>query len=248
VGFEGIVMGDLLLRGAIEVKDNRSMTQKQANAKPAHSAKTPLVTYAIVSVLSAIIGFGGVYAILQPSEPRSSVPSSVAPVASGTPAQPTAVGNPLATGDMLTFVFKKSPESVPEFSFEDGAGVKKTLADWKGKVVLLNLWATWCAPCRKEMPALDRLQKELGSDKFEVVALSVDRQGVAASKTFLEDAKVTTLKLYVESTSKSVGLLRASGLPATLLIDAQGREVGRLAGPAEWDSADAKRLILSVVK
>ena len=149
---------------------------------------------------------------------------------------------------MVTFVFAKAPNAVPEFTFEDGAGAARTLGQWKGKVVLLNLWATWCAPCRKEMPALDRLQKELGSDAFDVVALSVDRAGVPASRKFLDDAKVSNLKLYVESTSKSVGLLHASGLPTTILIDREGREIGRLAGPAEWDGADAKRLIGSVLK
>jgi thiol-disulfide isomerase/thioredoxin len=105
-----------------------------------------------------------------------------------------------------------------------------------------------CAPCRKEMPALDALQKELGGDRFEVVALSVDRQGAAASKKFLDETKVTNLKLYVESTARSIGTLRATGLPTTILIDREGREIGRLAGPAEWNSADAKRLIASVLK
>ena len=157
-------------------------------------------------------------------------------------------GNPLSTGEMAAFVFRKTPEAIPEFTFEDGGGATKTLADWKGKVVLLNLWATWCAPCRKEMPALDRLQKELGGDTFEVIALSVDRQGAPASKKFLEETKVANLKLYVESTSKSIGMLRAAGLPTTILIDKDGLEIGRLAGPAEWDSADAKRLIGSMLK
>ena len=79
---------------------------------------------------------------------------------------------------MAAFVFRKAPEALPEVNFQDATGKERTLADWRGKVVLLNLWATWCLPCRKEMPALDRLQKELGSDKFEVVAISVDRKGL----------------------------------------------------------------------
>ena len=210
------------------------------NDKNDGARKTPLAATASVAVLSAVLGFWGVTAVMRPVG-TSEGPSTV------TAPAPATAGNQLSSGEMQTFVFSKSPELVPEFKFEDAGGVR-TLADWKGKVVLLNLWATWCAPCRKEMPALDRLQKALGGDQFEVVALSVDRAGAPASKKFLEEAKVANLKLYTESTSKSIGTLRAAGLPTTILIDREGREVGRLAGPAEWDSADAKKLIQSVIK
>lgn len=206
-------------------------------------AKTPATTYAIVAALSGLMGFGAVYAIMRPSDNSKPAVEAAKPAA-----PPASAANPLATGDMVTFVFKKSPDAVPMFKFEDETGAERSLADWKGKVVLLNLWATWCAPCRKEMPALDRLQKEFGSSQFEVVAISVDRQGAAASKKFLQETKTEHLKLYIESTSRSVGTLRAAGLPTTILIDTEGREVGRLAGPAEWDSADAKRLIRASLK
>src|SRR5262249_13752068 len=116
------------------------------------------------------------------------------------------------------------------------------------KVVLLNLWATWCLPCRKEMPSLERLQAALGSDKFEVVALSVDRKGLEASKRFLDDIKVEKLGLYVDATARASSDLRVVGLPAMLLIDAEGGEIGRLLGPAEWDGEDAKRLIGAAVR
>jgi thiol-disulfide isomerase/thioredoxin len=149
---------------------------------------------------------------------------------------------------MAAFVFRKEPEALPEFKFQDAEGRERTLADWRGKVVLLNLWATWCLPCRKEMPSLDRLQKELGSDRFEVVALSVDRKGLAASKKFLDETKVERLALHVDATARANSDLRVVGLPATILIDAQGREIGRLLGPAEWDSEDAKRLIRTVLQ
>jgi len=149
---------------------------------------------------------------------------------------------------MAAFVFRKAPEPLPEVSFVDGAGASRSLNDWRGKVVLLNLWATWCAPCRKEMPSLDRLQKELGSDRFEVVALSVDRSGIAGAKEFLGEIDVSALELYVDPTARASSALKAIGLPATLLIDTQGREIGRLTGPAEWNSEDAKRLILSVLQ
>jgi thiol-disulfide isomerase/thioredoxin len=149
---------------------------------------------------------------------------------------------------MAAFVFRKEPEALPAIKFQDAEGRERTLTDWRGKVVLLNLWATWCLPCRKEMPSLDRLQKELGSDKFEVVALSVDRKGVEASKKFLNETKVERLGLYVDASARAISELRVVGLPATLLLDGQGREIGRLLGPAEWDSEDAKRLIRSVLQ
>src|SRR5262252_7026311 len=98
------------------------------------------------------------------------------PAAQTPAAAPSGPGsNALSQGQMAAFVFRKAPEALPEVKFEDASGKPRTLAEWKGKVILLNLWATWCLPCRKEMPALDRLQRELGSDQFEVVALSVDR-------------------------------------------------------------------------
>ena len=132
--------------------------------------------------------------------------------------------------------------------FTDSAGKERSLADFKGKVVLLNLWATWCAPCREEMPSLDRLQKELGSDAFEVVALAVDRTGADNVKKFLTDIKVENLGLYVDSTAKSGSALKAIGLPTTILVDKQGREIGRLPGPAAWDSAEAKDLIRTAMQ
>jgi thiol-disulfide isomerase/thioredoxin len=155
--------------------------------------------------------------------------------------------NPLSQGQMAAFVFRKEPVGLPQLKFQDAEGRERTLADWRGKVVLLNLWATWCLPCRKEMPSLDRLQKDLGSDKFEVVALSVDRKGLEASRKFLDDIKVERLALYVDPTARANTELRAVGLPVTLLIDAQGRELGRLLGPAEWDGEDAKRLVRAAI-
>ncbi len=149
---------------------------------------------------------------------------------------------------MAAFVFKKEPEALSEVRFQDANGTEKTLSDWRGKVVLVNLWATWCAPCRKEMPALDRLQKELGSSKFEVVAISIDRTGLAGARKFLAETGVKNLALYADPTTKLSSVLKAVGLPVTVLIDAEGREIGRLVGPAEWDSEDAKRLIRAAMK
>lgn len=149
---------------------------------------------------------------------------------------------------LSAFVRKRTPETLPEITFTDGAGKPMSLADFKGKTVLLNVWATWCGPCREEMPGLDRLQAEMGSDKFEVVALSVDRGGIEASKKFLDQIKVKSLGTYVDAEGKSTKALRIIGMPTTFLIDEEGREVGRLVGPAHWDSEDAKKLIRETVR
>ena len=121
------------------------------------------------------------------------------------------------------------------------------LSSLKGKTVLLNLWATWCGPCREEMPALNNLQKELGSDKFEVIALSLDRAGYEASRKFLDDLKANDVKLYADPTAKQGMALKLIGMPTTILINKDGLEVGRIAGEAKWDSADAKKLIQETI-
>ena len=221
-----------------------------ASDTPTQSAPRRAATAVGIAALAAVAGFAAVYVTLgRPDNARS--PSKTEASSSVTAQKPAPAGpgaNALSQGHMAAFVFKKEPEPLPEAKFQDGSGKERTFADWRGKVVLLNLWATWCLPCRKEMPSLDRLQKELGSDKFEVVAVSVDRKGLAASKKFLDETKVERLALYVDPTARLNSELRAVGLPATLLVDAQGREIGRLLGPAEWDSEDAKRLIRSVLQ
>lgn len=153
----------------------------------------------------------------------------------------------VAKGDMTAFLVHAKRKPVPELAFKNGKGEPLSLKDWKGKVVLINLWATWCGPCRKEMPDLAKLQKQLGGDDFEVVAISVDRKGVKASGRFLAEAKATDLNLYVDQTTKVMKTLRAIGLPITVLVDRNGNEVGRLIGPALWDGADAIRLIKTAI-
>jgi thiol-disulfide isomerase/thioredoxin len=199
-----------------------------------------------LAAVSAMVGFGTVYALLG----REAAPPSFAQTdaTTATPAAPeklpTGPGrNALSTGEMANFVFKASPEALAEITFADASAQPLTLAGFKGRVVLLNLWATWCAPCRKEMPGLDTLQRELGSKDFEVMALSVDRAGAAASQKFLDQIKVQSLKLYVDASARAGSTLKVVGLPATLLLDRQGHEIGRLVGPAHWDSPEARRLI-----
>ena len=130
------------------------------------------------------------------------------------------------------------PKPIPELRFVDGAGRALTLADFRGKVLLLNIWATWCAPCREEMPALDRLQAQLGGERFQVVALSVDLQGAPIARKFYGEVGIKALPLYIDPTAKAAFTLDAAGLPATLLVDRAGREVGRHLGPVKWDSPE----------
>jgi thiol-disulfide isomerase/thioredoxin len=217
--------------------------------KPLRSGARTAAVALGAAAIAAVAGFAGVYVTL--GRPDNAVPPAkpaTSPASVNRP-EPSGPGlNALSRGQMAAFVFRKAPERLPEFKFQDANGRERSLADWRGKVVLLNLWATWCLPCRKEMPALDRLQKELGSDTFEVIAVSVDRKGVEASRKFLADAGIETLALYVDGSARLNSVLRAVGLPATLLIDREGREIGRLLGPAEWDSEDAKRLVRSALR
>jgi thiol-disulfide isomerase/thioredoxin len=136
-----------------------------------------------------------------------------------------------------------SPRPIAAVEFEDSQGRKRTLADFRGKVVLLNVWATWCGPCRKEMPMLDRLQQRLGSADFEVVALSIDRGGQAVIKTFFDEIGVRALTVYVDATAEAGTKLGIIGVPTTLLLDRMGREIGRATGPAEWDSPEVIDMI-----
>lgn len=136
-----------------------------------------------------------------------------------------------------------APRALPEIAFVDGAGKPRTLADFRGRTVLLNVWATWCPPCREEMPSLDRLQKKLGGPGFEVVALSIDAGGAPVVERFYKEIGIGSLAIYVDPGMRAAGALRTPGVPTTLLIDAQGRELGRHAGPAQWDGPEALRVI-----
>jgi mono/diheme cytochrome c family protein len=139
--------------------------------------------------------------------------------------------------------FHAQPLPLPDIQFLDDGGRSISLVSFKGKLVLLNLWATWCVPCREEMPSLDRLQARLGGPSFAVVPLSLDRAGVAAVRQFFTDLGIKNLPLYIDESGGSAGLLRALGIPTTLLVNIEGRELGRLLGPADWDSPEAVAMI-----
>jgi thiol-disulfide isomerase/thioredoxin len=139
------------------------------------------------------------------------------------------------------------PQAVPDLSFVDGDGNQISLADFRGKVVVLNLWATWCAPCRHEMPGLDRLQAEHGGADLHVVALSLDRGEIGQIREFYDEVGVQSLGIYHDPKAAAGRALRAPGLPTTLVIDREGREVGRVLGPAEWDSEEAVALLKAIM-
>ncbi len=136
------------------------------------------------------------------------------------------------------FVVHATPKTMPAIAFEDADGKKLSLANYKSKLVLLNIWATWCGPCRKEMPTLDRLQEKLGSAKFEVVALSIDRAGADVVRKFYNEIGIKHLKLVIDPSMRVMRVLRVVGLPMTFLVGPTGNEIGRLIGPAEWDTPE----------
>ena len=154
---------------------------------------------------------------------------------------------PFAKGDVAAFRVASEPTRLSDLSFQNAAGDKVSIADFAGKTVLLNLWATWCAPCRQEMPALDRLDAAHEGKDFSVVAVSIDTQDPAKPKAFLDEIGVTSLAFYGDPTTGIFSGLKgkgmAVGLPTTVLIDGKGCALGVMSGPAEWDSDDAKALV-----
>ncbi len=148
---------------------------------------------------------------------------------------------PLAKGEVAALAV--SPQLATPVAFAGPDGQKLSLSDFKGRAVLLNLWATWCVPCRSEMPALDRLQAEAGGSKFEVVTVNVDTARVERAGKFLDEIGVSHLQRYADHSGDTFETLRlagkALGLPTSLLIDSEGCEIGVVAGPANWTSPDA---------
>ncbi len=154
---------------------------------------------------------------------------------------------PLARGEVAALVVAETPLRLPNLAFRDAAGAEHHLADWRGRTVLLNLWATWCVPCRKEMPALDALEGKLGGPAFEVVAVSIDTRDPDKARSWLKEVGIGRLAYYADPSAKVFQDLkvlgRAAGMPTTLLVDPSGCEIGTVAGPAEWASEDALKLI-----
>jgi thiol-disulfide isomerase/thioredoxin len=190
---------------------------------------------ALPLLLAILAGALGIY-VFQ-GEPRKQE------VAAPAPLQAIGFSKALATGPLAGFIIHATRKDIAAFEFADDKGATLNLSKWKGRVVVLNLWATWCAPCRKEMPDLAKLQKAMGGPDVEVVALSLDRKGLPASQAFLKEIGADNLATYIEPEGKSLAALQALGLPATILIDRNGKEAGRLLGPADWSSPEAQAMV-----
>jgi thiol-disulfide isomerase/thioredoxin len=207
--------------------------------RPTATRRIPIAIAAVV--VGAVLGFGGIYGF-----------DALKPTASGDPACRGAVDlarriAPLALGEVAALTMATTPLRLPDLAFVDGGGQPRKLSDWRGKTLLVNLWATWCVPCRKEMPALETLQTKLEGADFEVVAINIDTRDPDKPKSFLKDANLTRLgyfndqKAKVFQDLKAVG--RALGMPTSVLVDGQGCEIATIAGPAEWGSDDAVKLV-----
>ena len=207
--------------------------------RPAATRRIPLAIGAVV--IGAALGFGGILGF-----------GALKQAPAGDPACRGAVDlarklAPLAQGEVAALTMATAPLRLPDLSFADADGAAKKLSDWRGKTLLVNLWATWCVPCRKEMPALEALQSKLGGATFEVVAINIDTRDPDKPRSFLKDANLTRLgyfndpKAKVFQDLKAVG--RALGMPTSVLVDGQGCEIATIAGPAEWGGDDAVKLV-----
>lgn len=154
----------------------------------------------------------------------------------------------LRQGEMARAVLRETPAPRIEETFFDAEGNPVTLADFAGKVVLLNFWATWCPPCRKEMPSIDHLAGEMSGDDLAIIALSTDRGEAARIQRFYDEIGVENLAIYRDPRGRTMRAAGVIGLPVTLLLDRQGREVARVTGDAVWDSAEAKALIGKLIE
>jgi thiol-disulfide isomerase/thioredoxin len=219
------------------------MPERPSPAPAAPSRRIPLVIGAVL--IGTAIGFTGIYGI-----------GGFRNRPAGDPACRAAVDTarkiaPLAHGEVAALTMATTPLQLPDLAFEDADGKPKKLSDWRGKTVLVNLWATWCVPCRKEMPALEGLQEKLSGPNFEVVAINIDTRDGEKPRNFLKDANLTRLGYFNDKNAKvfqdlkTIG--RALGMPTSVLVDGSGCEIATIAGPAEWDSDDAIKLIKAAV-
>lgn len=218
------------------------MTEPPIRTRPRLTGKPVLI--AAAAIVGALVGIGAVYGI-GGFERNAQDQACQAAVAKAKQIAP------LAHGEVAAVSVATKPLMVPNLAFIDRAGVSHTLSEWRGRTVLLNLWATWCVPCRREMPALDTLEQKLGGPPFEVVAVNIDTRNVDKPKTWLKNVGVSRLAYYADPSAKVFQDLkmigRAAGLPTSLLIDPKGCEIGYIAGPAEWASSDALKLVTAAL-
>jgi len=220
------------------------MTDLQ-NAARSH-AKKRLALVLLGGVVGITVGLAGVYGIGRLMGNAGTDPACK-------PAVETARRMaPLARGEVAAVGVAKASKPLPPLAFKDAEGAEKTLADWRGRTVLLNLWATWCVPCRKEMPALDALQAKMGGPDFAVVAINIDTRDTDKPRAWLKEVGVEKLGYFADSSARVFQDLKAAGkafgMPTTLLVDPNGCELATLAGPAEWASDDAIKLVTAALR
>lgn len=153
----------------------------------------------------------------------------------------------LRTGDMAKLALAAEPAVLPAAELVDETDAARSLVDYRGKYLLVNFWATWCAPCRKEMGSLDRLQGELGGDRFAVVTIATGPNPVPAIRRFFEEEGVTRLPMLRDPRQRFASQMGVLGLPVSVLVDPEGREIGRLLGEADWSGPDAQALIRTMI-
>ncbi|WP_292019022.1 TlpA disulfide reductase family protein [Maritimibacter sp. UBA3975] len=153
----------------------------------------------------------------------------------------------LKDGDMKKLMFSSEPSPAGQATFTDTEGNEVSLADYRGKVVLLNFWATWCAPCRHEMPMLDALQAEYGGDDFAVVTVATGRNKEMAIKKFFEEVGVENLPILMDPKQGLAREMGVMGLPVTVLLDREGNEIARLMGDADWSSESAMAIVSALI-
>jgi thiol-disulfide isomerase/thioredoxin len=213
------------------------------SAPPTRSRRSPLVISAVLAGVA--IGYVG-YTKIEESQRAARLAASPCAPAVATARRVA----PLIRGEVAALTAASTPLEIPNLSFEDAQGATRTLADFRGKTILLNLWATWCVPCRKEMPALNALQKQQGGADFEVVAVNIDTRDGEKPKAFFAEEKLDALGYFTDKSARVFQDLktvaRATGMPTSILIDAKGCEIATLAGPAEWHSTDAQALVSAV--
>ena len=196
------------------------------------------------AALVSLIVLAGIYGIAR----RPSNPADTACAGAVNTAKRIA---PLARGEVAALALAQAPFRVPDLAFKDAKGRDMRLADWRGRTVLLNLWATWCVPCRREMPALDALQALLGGADFEVVAVNIDTRDPQKPLTFLKDVAIAHLAYYSDPSARVFEELKtagkAFGMPTTVIVDPSGCEIATMAGPAEWASDDGVKLVTAAL-
>ncbi len=212
-------------------------------------AKKRLALILAGGVAGVVVGLAGVYGIATLTRNAGADAADAACKPAMELARKVA---PFAKGEVAAVNIATAPLKVPDLAFQDISGKPLTLQNWRGRTVLLNLWATWCVPCRKEMPSLDALQARLGGPGFEVVTINIDTRDAEKPKTWLKEVGVNKLAYYADPAAKTFQDLkavgRAFGMPTTLLISPEGCEIGTIAGPAEWASDDAIKLIEAALK